>query len=74
MNQHDPVSETSDEVELVTDEKHGEPRSCNAMQQLEDRHLVADVEKRCWFVEHKRATTLRQRASESNALPFSAGE
>ena len=42
------------------------------MEQLEDRHLVSDVEKRGRLVEYERASTLRERTGEPHALPFAA--
>src|SRR4051794_33241560 len=55
-------------------EEYGEPIPRYAVQQLEHRHLVADVEERRRLVEHEGTTTLRERAGKANALPLSAGE
>ena len=71
MQQHELVGESRDQVELVADKEHGFARASQAMKELEHGHLVRDVEKCRWLVEHERVTALGERARQPDALPFS---
>jgi len=68
------VGEARDEVELMAHEQHGQAIGGEAAEQLEHRHLVADVEKGRRLVEHQRATALGERARQAHALPLTTGE
>src|SRR5690349_25106793 len=72
MKQNELIGEASDQIELVADQKHGLPRACQAVKELEDGHLVRDVEKRRRLVEHDCIAALRERARKTNALPLAA--
>src|SRR5512143_3584516 len=74
MEQDEVVAKTSHEVQLVADQEHGLAGARQTLQQLEDGHLVSDVEEGGRLVEHERVAALRQRARQSNALPLTAGE
>src|SRR5437762_3299438 len=74
MQEYHMIGETRYEIEVMTHEKDGLPRSSQSAEQLEDRHLVADIEKGRRLVEDDRIAALRYRARESHALPFPAGQ
>src|SRR5688500_5530905 len=68
------MSEAGDEVELMAHEEHGHSVGGEAPEQLEDGHLVTDVEEGRGLVEHERTATLRERPREPHALPLAARE
>src|SRR5436190_1731918 len=74
MQQHHVVGEACDEVELMTHEQYRHAVRGKATQQLEDGHLVSDVEEGRRLVEHDRSPALGERAGETHALPLAAGE
>src|SRR5437868_6009714 len=74
VEQHDRVSESRNEIQLVAYEQDGQSRSGERREELEDRHLVCDIEKSRRLVEHQRGSFLRQRAGYADSLPFSAGK
>jgi hypothetical protein len=73
MEQYELIGKTCDEVQLVADEEHGLPGARQAAQQLEDGHLVSDVEKRSRLVEHEGIAPLSESARQPHSLPLAAG-
>ncbi len=58
------------EVELVTHEQHGLPTLGEATEQLEDGHLVADIEKCCGLIEDDGRAALGKCPRNAHALPL----
>src|SRR5512147_302214 len=73
-HEHHVMREARDEIELMAHEQHGLPVAGELREQLEDGHLVADVEEGRRLVEHEGLATLRERAREPDALPLAARE
>src|SRR5688572_33294036 len=74
MKQHDRVGKPGDEIELMAHQQHGEPRASKRVKQLEDRHLVRDIEERGWLIEYERRSFLRESTGNAHTLPLSARE
>ena len=74
VEQGHPVGVAGGEVEVVGDEQAGQPIAHQLAHQLDDFHLVPDVERRGRLVEHQRVGLLRQRAGHADPLPLAAGE
>jgi len=72
MEQNELVGKAGDEVELVTDQEHRFPSARQSVKQLEDGHLVSDIEEGGGLVENKHVAALRQRTGETHSLPFTA--
>jgi hypothetical protein len=72
IQQHDLIREARDEIQLVTDEEHCHAFGCQRMQQLEQLHLVRQVQKGRWLIEHERAGLLCQCSRDPRPLPLTA--
>src|SRR6266700_5795466 len=72
VQQDELIGETSDEIELVTDQEDGFAATGQGVKELEDGHLVRDVEKRGRLSEHERVAALSESARQSDTLPLAA--
>src|SRR3990172_3350913 len=70
MEESDGRREARDEIELVAHEQHGAPLAGERVEELEDTHLVRDVEEGRGLVEHERVPALREGAREAYTLPL----
>jgi hypothetical protein len=57
-------------VELVGDDENAQSVGDKRAQQLEERHLVADVERGRRFVEQEQSRLSCKRAGDADSLPF----
>ena len=74
VEQNDPIRETSGEVEMMSDDKAGEPGVDQLPDELEQLHLVAHVERRGRLIEHEGPGLLGQRARDPYPLPLTPRE
>src|SRR5689334_19083105 len=74
IEENDGVRKTRQQIELVTHQQHCQSAARQRREQLENRHLVSDVEESRWLIEHQRRRPLRECAGNPNALPFATGK
>ena len=64
------MGEPGDEIELVRDEENRHPALGQFGQELEDCHLVRDIEESGRLVDHQRVSALSQGTRDPHPLPF----
>jgi hypothetical protein len=72
MKQDNRVGKARNEIELMADEHYRHSFGRKRMEELEQRHLMSEVEESCRLVEDQCARFLRQRSRDADALPFAA--
>jgi len=74
MQKHYARRKTSDEIQLVTDEQHRDSILRQRMNELEQGHLVREIEERRGLVENQSPRFLRKRARDPHTLPLATRE
>src|SRR5689334_1741513 len=74
IEEHNRMRKARDQIELMADQENRQAVACERCQQLEDRHLVRNVEESGRLIEHQRWRVLGERSGDSYTLPFPAGQ
>ena len=75
VHDRDPVAQVPDHGQVVRDEQQGQAQAgLQVLQQVQDRGLHADVQRRHRLVGHQQAGRQGQRPGDRDPLPLPAGE